>query len=274
MGATQLPELQGVIHQVSISKGGVPKLGFRKRGPIHSDWRATATATRSSMAARLKALLLVSLEDLEAVRAEGYPRVSWSIGENLTDQRHRLSAFAKRATICCGRRGHRTHDAAHPAARWMFIIRAPDCDSEASVSTPWPRPATLLAGLGEGRVLRLGNSTWTDQYRCYNRLGGPCGLTGWLCLPEKSTLGDSRHAQVSALSVAHSIPPDLQQGLEILLSRLGRSAGRGVAAGAVLRGESQRIPADCLDAVRPPGADHVFSSSEFIRKRCCATRAG
>ena len=38
-------------------------------------------------------------------------------------------------------------------------------------------------------------------------------------MPPQDTLGDSRYAQVAFSHVTHSIPPDLQQGLEILLSR-------------------------------------------------------
>jgi [glutamine synthetase] adenylyltransferase / [glutamine synthetase]-adenylyl-L-tyrosine phosphorylase len=38
-------------------------------------------------------------------------------------------------------------------------------------------------------------------------------------LPPNSTFGDSRYAQAAFSHVTHSIPPDLQQGLEILLSQ-------------------------------------------------------
>ena len=80
----QAPDLQGSIHQVSISKGGVPKLavpeawanplGLEGDGHFHPQFHGGPS----------KALLLVSLEDLEALRVEGYPVFPGALGENLT----------------------------------------------------------------------------------------------------------------------------------------------------------------------------------------------
>ena len=77
-------ELLGVVHQISISKGGVPKLaipearanplGLEGDGHDHPEFHGGPT----------KALLLVSLEDLEALRAAGFPVFPGALGENLT----------------------------------------------------------------------------------------------------------------------------------------------------------------------------------------------
>lgn len=84
MGLTDSSELIGVVHQVSISKGGVPKLsvpeaqatplGLEGDGHNHPEFHGGPA----------RALLLVSLEDLEALRAEGFPVFAGALGENLT----------------------------------------------------------------------------------------------------------------------------------------------------------------------------------------------
>jgi MOSC domain-containing protein YiiM len=84
MGATQLPELQGVIHQVSISKGGVPKLGVPEAWANPLGLEGDGHHHPQFHGGPLKALLLISLEDLEALRAEGYPVFPGALGENLT----------------------------------------------------------------------------------------------------------------------------------------------------------------------------------------------
>lgn len=84
MGAASSPDLQGIVHQVSINKGGVPKLavpeawanplGLEGDGHLHPQFHGGP----------MKALLLVSLEDLEALRAKGFPVFPGALGENLT----------------------------------------------------------------------------------------------------------------------------------------------------------------------------------------------
>jgi MOSC domain-containing protein YiiM len=79
-----VPELMGVVQQVSISRGGVPKLavpeawagplGLEGDGHFHPQFHGGPS----------KALLLVSMEDLEALRAEGFPVFPGALGENLT----------------------------------------------------------------------------------------------------------------------------------------------------------------------------------------------
>jgi MOSC domain-containing protein YiiM len=78
------PELGGIVRQVSISKGGVPKLavpeawagplGLEGDGHFHPQFHGGPS----------KALLLVSLEDLEALKTQGYPVFPGALGENLT----------------------------------------------------------------------------------------------------------------------------------------------------------------------------------------------
>jgi MOSC domain-containing protein YiiM len=77
-------DLLGKVHQIGISKGGVPKLavpeawanplGLEGDGHFHPQFHGGPS----------KALLLVSLEDLEALRVEGYPVFPGALGENLT----------------------------------------------------------------------------------------------------------------------------------------------------------------------------------------------
>ncbi len=83
-------------------------------------------------------------------------------------------------------------------------------------------------------------------------------------MPHKSTLGDSRHAQAALFLVAHSIPPDLQQGLEILLSRSADPQA------VVLRLERfcEANPSEFQQIAWTPfglqALVSVFSSSEFL----------
>ena len=84
MGSIDSPDLLGTVQQVSISKGGVPKLavpeawanplGLEGDGHNHPQFHGGPS----------KALLLVSLEDLEALQAEGFPVFPGALGENLT----------------------------------------------------------------------------------------------------------------------------------------------------------------------------------------------
>lgn len=80
----QASELLGTVHQIGISRGGVPKLavseawanplGLEGDGHFHPQFHGGPS----------KALLLVSFEDVEALKAEGYPLFPGALGENLT----------------------------------------------------------------------------------------------------------------------------------------------------------------------------------------------
>ena len=84
MGENNLPELQGLIRQVSISKGGVPKLGVREAWANPLGLEGDAHNHPEFHGGPSKALLLVSFEDLEELRAAGYPVFPGALGENLT----------------------------------------------------------------------------------------------------------------------------------------------------------------------------------------------
>lgn len=76
--------MTGVIEQVSISKGGVPKYSTLEAwaGPLGLEGdmqRHTEIHGGPS-----QALLLISREDLDALREQGFPVVPGSLGENLT----------------------------------------------------------------------------------------------------------------------------------------------------------------------------------------------
>lgn len=76
--------MQGIVHQINVSKGGVPKL------PIAEGWVAPLgiegdrQSDRAHHGGPSQALLLASLEDIERLRAEGFPIAAGSLGENLT----------------------------------------------------------------------------------------------------------------------------------------------------------------------------------------------
>ncbi len=84
MSPIESPELTGTVHQVSISKGGVPKLavagasvnllGIEGDGHFHPQFHGGPQ----------KALLLISMEDLQTLQAEGFPVFPGALGENLT----------------------------------------------------------------------------------------------------------------------------------------------------------------------------------------------
>ncbi len=76
--------LRGRIHQLSVSQGGVPKLAVRESyaGPL--GLQGDNQRNRKYHGGPLQALLLVSLEDLEQLRQEGFPVGPGSLGENLT----------------------------------------------------------------------------------------------------------------------------------------------------------------------------------------------
>jgi len=76
--------VQGIVHQINVSKGGVPKL------PVPEAWvtpfgiQGDVQADQVHHGGPYKAVLLASLEDIAQLRAEGFPIVAGSLGENLT----------------------------------------------------------------------------------------------------------------------------------------------------------------------------------------------
>ena len=77
-------ELLGVVHQVSLSKGGVPKLAVPEAWANPLGLEGDGHNHPLVHGGPSKALLLVSLEDLDALRAEGFPVFPGALGENLT----------------------------------------------------------------------------------------------------------------------------------------------------------------------------------------------
>lgn len=76
--------MRGLIQQVSISKGGLPKLSIPEAwaGPLGLEGDLQ-THTKFH-GGPMKALLLVSAEDVTALAVEGYPVGPGALGENLT----------------------------------------------------------------------------------------------------------------------------------------------------------------------------------------------
>lgn len=78
--------MRGEIIQVSASKGGVPKLPLPKAwaGPLGLE--GDAHRNTQIHGGPRKAILLIAAEDLDALRAEGFPVTPGALGENLTVQ--------------------------------------------------------------------------------------------------------------------------------------------------------------------------------------------
>jgi len=76
--------MRGVITQISISKGGLPKFAVSEAwaGPLGLEGDVQ-THTKFHGGPR-KALLIVSLEDVETLAGAGFPVGAGSLGENLT----------------------------------------------------------------------------------------------------------------------------------------------------------------------------------------------
>jgi MOSC domain-containing protein YiiM len=77
-------DLLGIVHQISISKGGVPKLAVPEAWASPLGLEGDGHNQPQFHGGLSKALLLVSLEDLEALRADGFPVFPGALGENLT----------------------------------------------------------------------------------------------------------------------------------------------------------------------------------------------
>jgi len=78
--------MRGIIHQVSISKGGLPKHAVAEAEAGSEGLAGDVQRNRVHHGGPRKALLLVSLEDLQALAGEGFRVGPGSLGENLTVQ--------------------------------------------------------------------------------------------------------------------------------------------------------------------------------------------
>ena len=76
--------MRGVITQVSISKGGLPKHAVSESWATPLGLEGDVHKHTQFHGGPKKALLLVSLEDVESLAALGFPVGAGSLGENLT----------------------------------------------------------------------------------------------------------------------------------------------------------------------------------------------
>ena len=77
-------DLEGRVHSIQVSNGGVPKLGRSSARVTFDGLRGDRQSDLRHHGGRDRAVLLYSLELIEALRKEGHPIVPGSIGENLT----------------------------------------------------------------------------------------------------------------------------------------------------------------------------------------------
>ena len=76
--------MQGVVHQINVSKGGVPKFPVAEAWVTPLGIEGDVQADRVHHGGPRRAVLLAALENIEILRAEGFPIVAGSLGENLT----------------------------------------------------------------------------------------------------------------------------------------------------------------------------------------------
>lgn len=76
--------LRGIIHQVSVSRGGIPKLAVPASFAHPLGLEGDDQRNKKYHGGPLQALLLVSLEDLDGLHAAGFPVSPGALGENLT----------------------------------------------------------------------------------------------------------------------------------------------------------------------------------------------
>ena len=74
----------GVVHQVSVSNGGVPKLAVPEAEVTPDGVQGDRQRDRRHHGGPERAVCLFSLEVIERLRAEGHPIVPGAAGENIT----------------------------------------------------------------------------------------------------------------------------------------------------------------------------------------------
>lgn len=81
-----MPVVNACIHQLSVSRGGVPKRAVAEclieAGGLDGDWQKN----RKYHGGPDRAVCLYALERIEALRAHGHPIEPGSVGENVTTQ--------------------------------------------------------------------------------------------------------------------------------------------------------------------------------------------
>lgn len=76
--------MRGRVHQVSVSGGGVPKIGVPGARVFTAGMEGDRQNDTKHHGGPERAVCLFSLERIEQLRAEGNPIVPGSVGENLT----------------------------------------------------------------------------------------------------------------------------------------------------------------------------------------------
>lgn len=76
--------MRGEILQVSLSKGGLPKLPVGEAWAGRLGLEGDVQRNQKYHGGPRQALLLISMEDLEELQAAGFPVAPGSLGENLT----------------------------------------------------------------------------------------------------------------------------------------------------------------------------------------------
>jgi MOSC domain-containing protein YiiM len=79
-----MPGVEGYIHQLNCSGGGVPKLPVEEAQLTPNGLSGDRQAHRRFHGGPMRALCLYSLELIQALQAEGHPVYPGSIGENVT----------------------------------------------------------------------------------------------------------------------------------------------------------------------------------------------
>lgn len=76
--------MQGIVHQISVSPGGIPKLEIREARVSKNGIEGDSCRNRRFHGGPKQAILLISLEDLQILKGLGYPVYPGALGENLT----------------------------------------------------------------------------------------------------------------------------------------------------------------------------------------------
>ena len=76
--------MQGIIHQINISQGGIPKLPIEEAKVRSGGIDGDSWAHPRIHGGPNQALLLISLEDLGALERQGFRTPPGALGENLT----------------------------------------------------------------------------------------------------------------------------------------------------------------------------------------------
>ncbi len=82
--ASEPRSLNGTVHQLSVSSGGVPKLPVTEARVHAGGMEGDAQADRRAHGGPERALCLFSLERIEELRADGHPIAPGSAGDNVT----------------------------------------------------------------------------------------------------------------------------------------------------------------------------------------------